>query len=118
MINMFDPVYRVVLSVIIDRDPESSNRWLDDAGYTGERSDPNTKEGQFYALTNDNMKDGGASQFIWLRKKDLNTLSHELLHFVMYVFNDKNVPIRYENDETFAYYFEYWFNRVRKEWNL
>ncbi len=52
---------------------------------------------------------------IILRTNSLSTLSHELVHLVMHVFDNRAIPINIHNDEIFAYYYQYYFNIVREK---
>lgn len=44
--------------------------------------------------------------------KDKNIITHELVHYCFAVLVRKGVPISAENDEVFAYMFEYMFNKI------
>jgi uncharacterized membrane protein len=53
---------------------------------------------------------------VWVEnKKNFYGLVHEITHTIFKVFNDRGIPICYENQETFAYYHEYWLRRLWKE---
>lgn len=43
---------------------------------------------------------------------DKATIAHELVHYCFAVFMRKGVPVSAENDEVFAYMFEYMFNKI------
>jgi hypothetical protein len=52
---------------------------------------------------------------IWIKDlKDVEVLAHELLHIVRFIFNDRGIYMD-NNDEPFAYYFEYLIRKFRKE---
>lgn len=57
-------------------------------------------------------ENGKSANIIFLKKIDLATISHELIHHCFYTFNNRGIPIRYENDEIFAYYYEMLFEQV------
>lgn len=42
-------------------------------------------------------------------------LAHEVVHLVMYTFEDRGVPISQENDEIFAYHVSFWMQTIMKE---
>lgn len=116
-IDMYEPVYRIALVLVIDSDFERFRGWLrDDLKYTDHLG---LTAGSGYCITidQDNSNHKGACSIIWLRNKELQVLVHELIHLTMAVFDDKGIPVRSENGEAFAYYTEYWFNRIRKEWS-
>lgn len=51
---------------------------------------------------------------IWIEsKKDFHTLSHEVTHIVFKVLSDRGVTVGVENQESFAYYHDFW---LRKLW--
>ena len=112
----FDEVYRVALNVVICQDRKMWDKWLDDIGFTADRIDHERVNGCYYRILPDNNSAGANSNVIFLRTKNLSDLLHECTHLVFNQFAEKGVPIRVENDEAFAYYLEYWFNKVRKEW--
>lgn len=58
--------------------------------------------------------DGGDIHFIVIEKDALNTFTHELIHCVMDIFERVGIPISKENDEVFAYYYEYLFKQSYK----
>jgi len=52
---------------------------------------------------------------VWIDEpKNYNTMVHECLHLVSYIFKMHNIPFNETNDEIIAYYQNYW---VRKFWN-
>jgi hypothetical protein len=48
------------------------------------------------------------------KKRDIETLSHELIHLVFHIFDYAKIPINDENQEIFALYHDYWFRRIKK----
>lgn len=62
-------------------------------------------------------KDGDLRRVIWVEKFDWSvrsqaTLAHELIHFVWAVLADKDTPVVRDNEETFAYYFDYFYTEI------
>lgn len=56
-------------------------------------------------------------RLIWINTKAENmkgVLAHELCHYVMRIFDDRGVPISLNNQEGFAYYYEFLFNKSIK----
>ena len=56
-------------------------------------------------------------RIIWVEKFDWSVssqavLAHELIHFIMATFNDKDIPIKKENEETFAYYYAHYYTEI------
>jgi hypothetical protein len=96
-------------------DPEQVRLYLKEIGYSGDVPEE-FGEGWYCRIKpKDNNKNLNFS-FIWVRQRKLATLIHELTHLVMNTFEERQVPIGYENDEAFAYYLEFWFNEVRHGW--
>ena len=51
-------------------------------------------------------------RIVWIKNFDWSVASqalliHELIHYVMAVFDDKGIPISKDNEETFAYFLEH-----------
>ncbi len=62
-------------------------------------------------------KDGELRRIIWVKNFDWSvrsqaTLAHELIHFVWSVLEDKQIPVSRDNEETFAYYFDYFYTEI------
>lgn len=62
------------------------------------------------------------SHAVWLKHFDwdvhsLGVLSHEVVHLVMHVFKNANIPVRIENDEVFAYMQEFYFTKALEKLN-
>lgn len=51
---------------------------------------------------------------IWMPKFSGAVLAHELVHLVMHTFEGAGVPIGIENEEAFAFYYEYWFGETNR----
>lgn len=114
--NLREDVYGVCLTVLVGS-PTSYTEWLDDVGYKGDRLEPASRKAIYQELRPHDMADGETSaEFIWLRHKDLPSLAHELIHLTTHLFNEKAIPISYDNDETLCYYVEYWLTRISQEW--
>ena len=45
---------------------------------------------------------------------DKYTLEHEILHLALFTFEEKGIPISYENDEILCYYQEMWIKIIKK----
>lgn len=115
--NLHDNVFRTRLNIVIVADTDEWGKWLDKAGFTGERHEHKTKEAMYYRVLPEDNTLGNNWSVIFLRKQDMSHLVHELVHFIFNTFDSAGVPTRIENDEIFAYYMEYWVNSVREEWS-
>lgn len=90
-----DDIYNVTLTLYIwDKDKFEKYAWEQDWDSLG----------MFYA--------DGKKCHIYLREINHQTLVHELIHFVMYVFDYCWVNISYKNDEVFAYYMDYYYGMI------
>lgn len=65
-------------------------------------------------LNPDNNSMGNDSLVLWMKKFDRDTLVHEIVHLVMYVFDDLGIPISLENTESFAHYTEHWYREIQQ----
>ena len=56
----------------------------------------------------------GKGMYIWLPKEATRSiLAHETVHLVRRIFEKRGVNLDLtQGDEHFAYYYEYWFNRL------
>ncbi len=116
-IDLYEDVYRLYLTVVIDKDFNHFRDWLKDVCGYKETEDMNPlSSGYCITLTPENSTHKGRAHIIWLKYKDIPCLVHELVHLTMQIFDDKGIPIRVENGEAFAYYIEHWIKRIRKEW--
>jgi len=113
---VFDEVYRVALNVVICSDTTEWDRWLDDIKFDkSERLDHTKVDGIYYRLLPEHCN-GSNGNLIMIKTKNFPVLIHEISHLIFQVFDEKGVPLRLENDEAFAYYLEFWFNKIRKAW--
>ena len=68
--------------------------------------DERSSEGFYIMLTSKDKKK--VRQFVWIEKfdwtvYDMAKMVHELCHWVVSTFNDRGIPVTYENQETMAY---------------
>lgn len=89
-----DPIYRAKLSIFWGDSKEIKDFLLKN----GFEDFGDVADGKY--IVHDRMR------AIVINKFNILTLTHELLHFCFNVFDDRGIPIRYENDEAMAYYFE------------
>jgi len=54
---------------------------------------------------------------IWLRSRHIPTLAHELLHHLVLTFEEKGIPMNWDNTETMSYYLEYLIQEVLTLWH-
>ena len=61
--------------------------------------------------------DNSLLTIMWLKKKSANLLSHEILHFVRKILEDKvGMPLNTYTSEAYAYYYQYIHYRITREW--
>ena len=53
--------------------------------------------------------------YIVFRTQDISVIAHELIHLIFYICDDRWIPTRIENDETFAYLMWYYMKEI-VEW--
>jgi hypothetical protein len=116
--DLWDPIYRVALTVIVTQDRSKFYKWLDKTMQYKEMEDVDIDgaRGYFLDLNPENSNHKGVCYVIWLHKRDINTFVHESAHLAMHVFSSKGIPLHMENTEAFAYYHEFWLNETRKAW--
>lgn len=62
----------------------------------------------------------GSAPVVWVnsklpKKEKIAALSHEFMHVIIRMFQNKGVEANYETDEFYAYYMEYLMNAVLKK---
>lgn len=95
MIIKFPPdIYEIRLTLYVwDKEKFEKHAWEQDDSL-----------GMFYA--------SGKKCYLYLEEINHQTLVHELIHFVMYVFDYCGIDISYKNDEPFAYYMDYYYGMI------
>lgn len=115
--HFFDEVYRVYLVVMISP-PKIIKKFLEDIElHDIETLLLDTSSGYTIVVNSDTCKGESNLTVIWMHEWNLPCLVHELTHLTMLTFDEKGVPIRVENQETFAYYIEQWFKRITEVYN-
>jgi hypothetical protein len=52
--------------------------------------------------------------FLWLpRNFKPSTLGHEVIHIIFTMFHAVGIPTALQNQESFAYHWEWWYEQVR-----
>lgn len=46
--------------------------------------------------------------------KSKSTLAHEMVHLVNFIFTNKGISIKFEDDEYYAYFLEYLYRKIEK----
>ena len=115
-LHFFDEVYRVYL-VFMVCPPEEVLRFCKDH----DLKDPDSlnfdgSSGYTIVFNKDTCGDGSELTLPWMRERHLPCLVHELAHLTMMTFDQKDLPIRVENQEAFAYYIEHWVKRITEVW--
>ena len=77
------------------------------------------RSGEHLVIENDKTKQ--ISRIIWIKKfdpknyDDIGALSHELLHYVLRVFEDRGILISEKNSEAMAYFYEHTMRSALRE---
>lgn len=112
--HFYDKVYRMWV-VLLTGEPGDFYEFMSNAGYKDMDDLKKTSTTAMCVLLNVDTNDSGNYCIVvWMRKFEAACLVHELTHLTMMVFEDKGVPVRNENTETFAYYTEFWFNEITR----
>lgn len=96
------------------------NAKIEDIKYDTEKSlDPIHENANGLAVGIKNKKNEDCfvlwmSEFAWNVRK-IGILSHELIHCTGYILENKQIPIRLENDEVFAYVHEFYLAEALKK---
>lgn len=71
-----------------------------------------TDAGAFFQCT---TREKHTAYVIWCRKsRNIQVIAHEAAHLVFAVFKDRGIPTTQQNQETFAYYLDYWVGVILK----
>lgn len=116
-----EDIYCTHVTIVVNCDFPSFVKWLkrhtnEDLSDLGEYE---AGQGLHIGIKN---KSGQPSHAIWIKHfdwtiPDMGVLAHELIHFIMAVLHQKRIPIRQENDEVFAYLYEYYFTQAFRKLN-
>lgn len=113
-IKLKDDIYHRHLTLIIGGSGEDLKKWA--WKVLGEDLEvPETSDGCHFTHT----AKGYIWYFIWLQDFDgspqaVSTLAHEIIHFVFSSMTDLQLKIAKNCDETFAYFFQSYFQRALK----
>lgn len=101
-INIDDPIYRAPFSIFIGDESEIKKLLMKNGFY------------DYGEIHDAKYIPSGNKRAIILKKTDIPTIAHEVLHYCFEVFESRGIPIRYENDEVMAYYFEMTIKNILK----
>jgi hypothetical protein len=110
--HFFDKVFRVWVTLLIGPATEYA-KFMERVGYTGSK-DWEGCSGFCVRLDPENCTGGSRATIIWLPKYETAAVVHEIVHLMVMTFTDKGVPLADPNQETMAYYVEYWFNEINR----
>lgn len=115
-IKITDPVFKTCISVIIG--PASAlNEYLDYWGIEGREVSPSVDGRMIKVDPGDSERSPDSNMtIIWLKKRDIPTLVHEVLHHIVKTFDEKNIPMSWDNTEVMSYYAEYLVGEIIKAW--
>lgn len=94
--KIYDPIYRAHLSVMVGDLDEIRKHLISLKFPEDQLKEINNGKFVFY----DNL------HVVIMKKYDIYTLIHEIIHVAFAVMYGRGIPIRYENDETITYYVE------------
>jgi len=70
--------------------------------------------GKFFSIEND----GKLMHVIFVSEIDTSLIYHEIIHYIFSLFNHRGVPITLDNDESFTYFADYIYNKIKKKLRL
>lgn len=108
--EIYEPVYRATIGLLICPASEfkKHTKRLNIEGVEAEK----TTAGAVYPLVD---ADGCKTWLVWFAKKpSLNDIVHESWHLVDHILESRGVDYSAKgSNEVFAYYQEYWFDKIR-----
>lgn len=108
-----EPVFRNVLIFVYDCSLEKFEELLVKKEISGTRGIVPGVSGTSIEVA---VRDSTFEYYLWIEKRnDFYTLCHEIIHLVNHIFSRMGIPFTKENDETIAYYHEYWMRLLWHE---
>lgn len=112
-----DPIYRASLTCLFNYTWEEWQSYIAKHKHPKEpdiEGDGRDYSGMFAQIRN---KEGLQCFVLWMPHfdwyiSDQACLTHELVHYIHSLFEAKQIPVRYGNDETFAYAFEHYHKAI------
>jgi hypothetical protein len=103
-----DPIYKFKINLLYGGTYDSFLDTVEDGtGIKSERPNGRTL-GCFWSAPKRDL------YFLWLpRRFKVSTLGHEIIHLLYAMFNIVGVPTHIDNQETFSYHWEWWFDKIR-----
>lgn len=106
--KFYDEVFKVEVTFLNGHKPEDVNKWFEKN---------NIEKDDDIDIVYDNgglWKTEGHGLILWVKEfADYYVITHEAVHLVYEIMNNKGIPINRENDEVVSYMVEYW---VRTLW--
>lgn len=114
VIKLYEPVFTADVTFIYGGSVDDLTNWYKKKKIV---SDQDPKLLGYVELVDYTKKDKTIerSYIIRIEENDFYTLSHECIHLVRHILDDRGIPFRPENDEVVAYYHTYWLKRL---WRL
>ena len=70
------------------------------------------EDAAFFTCT---TRDNRHVYIIWSKKsRNIPTVTHEIIHLIHEVFNNRGIPTTYKNQEAMAYYMDFWIKQILK----
>ena len=112
--KLYDPVFLADVTFLYGGSISDLTSWYNKKKIT---SDCDPKLQGYVELLDYTKKDKTVerSYIIRIEEKDFYTLSHECIHLVRHILDDRGIPFSPQNDEVIAYYHNYWLKRL---WRL
>ena len=109
--KILEDVFFCRVHVFLDGTYEDYRKKLESLGVNRPKHEPSASDNLIYG---ESGSDENGNYFIYVKdQSDLGTIHHEVIHLIFRVLGSKGIPINIENEETFAYYSEYWFKKIK-----
>lgn len=115
IVNLHEPVFKTRLLLLIGGTWKEAERYFADKDMAVKLRGCSGQMGSYQVRDKDGSEQ--TRYYIFAEKekdivKKLRTLCHEISHLVFAALYDCHIEINRNNDETFAYYFDWWLGSI------
>lgn len=112
-ITITDPVLKGAVTITVNRPFPSLQKFLNKYKHPTEKSFADLSENGEGLMIPVKTHSGRLGFVIWIKTFDWSVrsmaiLTHEILHYVIHMMEEKQIPVRIENEETLAYVLEHY----------
>lgn len=112
--KFYEPILKVTVYFITDSIPSEVKNFINKRSDKRASNDFDMLEGSITLLDKTDSRGRKFRDYLINveDKNDFYVLLHESVHLVGWILEDRNISVKKENDEIFAYYQEYWFKTL------